>query len=50
MDVYCPNSSLLCFPCAFTCFSYSYIQTGGEGRLYERYAKSIEPILSEDIR
>ncbi|PNT63698.1 hypothetical protein BRADI_4g20110v3 [Brachypodium distachyon] len=24
--------------------------TGGEGRLYERYAKSIEPILSEDIR
>ncbi|XP_020403995.1 phosphoinositide phosphatase SAC7 isoform X2 [Zea mays] len=23
---------------------------GGEGRLYERYAKSIEPILSEDIR
>ncbi|XP_025827070.1 phosphoinositide phosphatase SAC7-like isoform X7 [Panicum hallii] len=23
---------------------------GGEGRLYDRYAKSIEPILSEDIR
>ncbi|GJN06655.1 hypothetical protein PR202_ga24409 [Eleusine coracana subsp. coracana] len=23
---------------------------GGEGRLYERYARSIEPILSEDIR
>ncbi|OEL27740.1 Phosphoinositide phosphatase SAC7 [Dichanthelium oligosanthes] len=23
---------------------------GGEGRLYERYAKSMEPILSEDIR
>jgi len=24
--------------------------SGGEGRLRERYAKSIEPILSEDIR
>lgn len=30
--------------------SFSYIQQGGEGRLHERYAKSIEPILSEDVR
>jgi hypothetical protein len=29
---------------------YSIFQGGGEGRLREKYAKSIEPILSEDIR
>lgn len=31
-------------------FAGFYIQGGGEGRLRERYAKSIEPILSEDLR
>jgi hypothetical protein len=45
--------TLFCFPCnvhPVTYFLYGYIQNGGEGRLRERYAKSIEPICNDDLR